>query len=91
MPVQVQKGGGITITLAIFFFLLCAYPILAGLCGNYESEMAGLVVFLGIPCLILGTVSGFVGLAKGHSRCKLGLWLLWGTLVCFVIVTFFVL
>jgi hypothetical protein len=74
----------------VFFLMLCSYPLLAVLLRDYESDMAMTTVFLGVPCLLLGTVSGVVGLARGHSRCKFALGLMWGTVGLFFLASILV-
>ena len=79
------KGGGVTLTFAIIFLVLLAYPIVAVILRDYESDMAMATVFLGGPCIIIGTISGLIGLARGHRRCKLALALMWIPVVLLVI------
>ena len=71
------KGGGITLTFAILFLLLFAYPVVAAILRDYESDMAMTTVIFGGPCLFLGTFSGLIGLARGHRRCLFALALMW--------------
>jgi hypothetical protein len=79
------KGGGVTLTFAIIFLVLLAYPIVAVILRDYESDMAMTTVFLGGPCFVIGTISGLIGLARGHRRCKLALVLMWIPFVLIVV------
>jgi hypothetical protein len=81
----VPKGGGCALTLAIVFLLLLTYPIIAVFLRDYESDMAMTTVFLGGPCLIAGTISGVIGLARGRRRCLLALALMWIPVVLIIL------
>ena len=72
-----QKGGGITLAIAIVFFLLLANPFIATITGHYESDMVIPTVFFGIPCLLVGTISGIAGVTKGKRKCGLALAIMW--------------
>jgi hypothetical protein len=86
-PASTQKSGGITLAFAIIFLLLLAYPIAGVIMRDYESDMTMAAIYLGGPCLFLGTLSGLVGLARGHRRCRMALGLMWIPVIALFVVS----